>query len=311
MNPIEQLKKTVVARVNGVEINQFQLENALESVKEGMRTQGTRRDGKSSMDYGMRSFVLQKLIEREILFQEAKQLKITVKEEEMEKVLKKSLESFPSEDHFKASLVMSGITLDEYKRRLFYDVMVNKVAAQKVESLRKDTSWEEVKEYYERNKDRFTSAEMVKISLILIKCSPYAMEEEKKKALEKIQKIRDSKEDFGDLARQYSQAESASQGGYLGFVKRGQLHPFLEIAAFKTEVNQVSEVVKTENGFHLIKVHQKRNAGDVPKYEEVKEDLKRELDNQRGIAILADYVDQLKKKAKIVIVDKMLEGLTT
>jgi parvulin-like peptidyl-prolyl isomerase len=67
-------------------------------------------------------------------------------------------------------------------------------------------------------------------------------------------------------------------------------------------------VVKTEDGFYLIKVHQKRKEGEVLTFEQVKDDLKRELDNQRGITILADYVEQLKKKAKIQIVDKTLES---
>jgi len=312
VHPIKEMKKTVVARVNGVEINQFQVENAAEAIKAGMKTEGMRRDGKTSgksgMDQKMRVFALQKLIERELLFQEAKKLKITVKEQEMEEVLKKSIASFPSEGHFKASLVMSGINLEEYKKQLIYDMTVNKVAAQKVESLRKDTSPEEVRTYYEENKNTFVTPEYVEISYIFIKCNQFAPEKEKKEALEKVQKLRKSREDFAELAKKYSELPNASQGGYVGKVRRGELHPYLEISAFKTPVNQVSEEARTEDGFYLIKVHKKRGGGDLLTFEEVKEDLKRELDNQRGITILADYVEQLKKKAKIQIVDKTLES---
>ena len=312
MNPIDVLKKTMVARVNGVEINQFQVENAAEAIKAGMKTEGMRRDGKTSgksgIDQKMKIFALQKLIERELLFQEAKKLKITVSEKEMEEVLKKCMASFPSEGHFKASLVMSGITLDEYKKQLIYDMTVNTVAARKVESLRKDTTPEEVRAYYETNKSRFVTPEFVEISYIFIKCNQFAAEKEKKEYQEKLEKLRKSKEDFAELARKHSQAPNASQGGYVGKVRRGDLHPYLEIAAFKTPVNQVSDVVKTEDGFYLIKVHKKRGGGDLLTFEEIKEDLKQELDNQRGITILADYVGQLKKKAKIQIVDKTLES---
>ena len=312
MNPIEVLKKTVVARVNGVEINQFQVENAAEAIKAGMKNEGMRRDGKTSgksgIDQKMKIFALQKLIERELLFQEAKKLKVKVGEKEMEDVLKKSMAGFPSEGHFKASLVMSGITLDEYKKQLIYDMTVNKVAAQKVESLRKDTSPEEVRTYYEENKNTFVTPEFVEMSYIFIRCNQFAAEKEKKEAQEKLEKLRKSKEDFAELARKHSQAPNASQGGYVGKVRRGDLHPYLEIAAFKTPVNQVSDVVKTEDGFYLIKVHQKRKEGEVLTFEQVKDDLKRELDNQQGITILADYVEQLKKKAKIQIVDKTLES---
>jgi len=312
VNPIEVLKKTVVARVNGVEINQFQVENAAEAIKAGMKNEGMRRDGKTSgksgIDQKMKIFALQKLIERELLFQEAKKLKVKVGEKEMEDVLKKSMAGFPSEGHFKASLVMSGITLDEYKKQLIYDMTVNKVAAQKVESLRKDTSPEEVRTYYEENKNTFVTPEFVEMSYIFIRCNQFAAEKEKKEAQEKLEKLRKSKEDFAELARKHSQAPNASQGGYVGKVRRGDLHPYLEIAAFKTPVNQVSDVVKTEDGFYLIKVHQKRKEGEVLTFEQVKDDLKRELDNQQGITILADYVEQLKKKAKIQIVDKTLES---
>jgi len=217
-----------------------------------------------------------------------------------------SMAGFPSEGHFKASLVMSGITLDEYKKQLIYDMTVNKVAARKVESLRKGTTPEEVRAFYEENKGRFVSPEVVEISYIFIRCNQFAPEKEKKDALEKVQKISKSREDFAELARKHSQEPNASQGGYVGKVRRGELHPYLEIAAFKTPVNQVSEVARTEDGFYLIKVHKKRGGGDLLTFEEVKEDLKQELDNQRGITILADYVEQLKKKAKIQIVDKSL-----
>jgi len=315
MNPIETLKKNVVAKVNGVEINQFQLENAAEAFKAGMKTEGMRRDGKTSgksgIDQKVKILALQKLIERELLFQEAKKLKITVKEQEMEEVLKKGMAGFPSEGHFKASLVMSGISLDEYKRQLTYDMTVNKVAAHKVESLRKDTAPEEVRAYYEANKSRFVTPEFVEMSYLFITCNQFAAEKDKKDAQEKLEKLIKSKEDFAELAKKHSQAPNASQGGYVGKVRRGELHPYLEIAAFKTPVNQVSEVVKTEDGFYLIKVHQKKKEGEVLTFEQVKNDLKRELDNQRGITILADYVEQLKKKAKIVIVDKTLEGTET
>jgi hypothetical protein len=314
MNPINEMKKMVVARVNGVEINQFQVENAAEAVKAGMKTEGMRRDGKTSgksgIDQKMKIFSLQKLIERELLFQEAKKLKVKVGEKEMEDVLKKSMAGFPSEGHFKASLVMSGITLDEYRKQLTYDMTVNKVAAHKVESLRKDTSPEEVRTYYEENKNTFVTPEFVEMSYLFITCNQFAAEKERKDAQEKLEKLSKSKEDFAELAKKHSQAPNASQGGYVGKVRRGELHPYLEIAAFKTPVNQVSEVARTEDGFYLIKVHQKKKEGEVLTFEQVKDDLKRELDNQRGITILADYVEQLKKKAKIQIVDKTLEGPT-
>jgi peptidyl-prolyl cis-trans isomerase C len=203
---------------------------------------------------------------------------------------------------------MSGINLEEYKKQLIYDMTVNKVAARKVESLRKETTPEEVRAYYETNKSRFVTLEFVEISYLFIKCNQFAAEKEKKEYQEKLEKLRKSKEDFAELARKHSQAPNASQGGYVGKVRRGDLHPYLEIAAFKTPVNQVSDVVKTEDGFYLIKVHQKRKEGEVLTFEQVKDDLKRELDNQQGITILADYVEQLKKKAKIQILDKTLES---
>lgn len=312
MNPIEEMKKTVVARVNGVEINRFQLENATEVIKSGIRLDGMRREGKtggkSDLEKQMRIFALQKLIERELLFQEAKRLKITVKEEEMEEVLKKSMANFPSEGYFKASLIMSGITLEEYKKQLKFDMTVNKVVARKVDSLIKELSPEEIRSYYEENKSRFISPEYVEMSYIFIRCNQFASEKEKKEILEKLEKLRSSQEDFAELARKHSEAPNASQGGYVGKVHRGELHPFLEITAFKTPVNQISEVVKTEDGFYLIKIHNKKKEGEILSFEQVKEDLKKELNNQQGIKILADYVEQLKKKANIQILDKSLEN---
>ena len=126
----------------------------------------------------------------------------------------------------------------------------------------------EIAEYYELNKDeRFASPEQVHARHILVKAAPSASEDAKAKARKKAEdllaKVRDGG-DFAALAKKNSEDTSAASGGDLGFFPRGTMTPPFEEAAFALEPGQISDVVQTPFGFHIIKVEERREAGPKP-----------------------------------------------
>ena len=147
----------------------------------------------------------------------------------------------------------------------------------------------------------FKQPGQIHASHILVKVEPTAAKKEKAKARKRIQKIEKKLkkgEDFGVLAKKYSEGPSATKGGDLGFFGRGQMVKPFEEAAFALSPGKVSGIVETKFGYHLIKVTDKKPATAIA-FDKVKDKLKNDL-KQKSIREKVDkYVKQLKDKAKV------------
>jgi len=151
----------------------------------------------------------------------------------------------------------------------------------------------EVKEFYDKNPSQFESGEEVRVSHILLNT-----EAEAKAALERIKKG----EDFSRLAKALSKDPgSAGKGGDIGFFGRGRMIPEFEHAAFRLHPGEVSNPVKTQFGYHIIKVTG-RKEGKLLDFEEVKDSIKRHLIIERQKGLFDLLIDRLKKERKIEII---------
>ncbi|MCI2429706.1 peptidylprolyl isomerase [Candidatus Acetothermia bacterium] len=153
---------------------------------------------------------------------------------------------------------------------------------------------EEIKAQYEANKGKYATPE-VKARHILVSVEPNASEESVNAARAKIEEIKkqlDKGADFAELANKYSDDKgNADDGGDLGWFGRGRMVKEFEEAAFALEVGKVSEPVKTQFGFHLIQVDEKRVRG----FEEAKEDVQRDLTRQREDALFTAWLEAAKQ----------------
>jgi len=141
----------------------------------------------------------------------------------------------------------------------------------------------------------------VRASHILIKVEPKAKESEKEDALKKIKEVQEKQKkggDFAKLAKEYSQGPSNVKGGDLGFFKRGQMVPAFEEVAFKLKPGEVSEIVNTRFGYHLIKVVDKKPESTVP-FEEIKERIGQYLKQQKVQKEVKQLVEKLRKEGKV------------
>jgi peptidyl-prolyl cis-trans isomerase C len=161
-------------------------------------------------------------------------------------------------------------------------------------------SEEQLKEYYEKNKEKFKTGQEVDTRQILVKTEKEAKE---------IRAKLDKGEDFAELARRFSIDPSAkTTGGAIGFHAKGTLVPEYEAVAFKlTKVGQISPAVKTQLGYHIIQLQGVKPPAYTP-YEEVKEFIKQRIAQEQQNDVLEKYVSDLKAKAKITINAELLKG---
>ncbi|NOY69002.1 MAG: hypothetical protein GXP53_05845 [Deltaproteobacteria bacterium] len=159
------------------------------------------------------------------------------------------------------------------------------------------------KAYYESHKDKFTKPEQVHARHILIKLSSDAGDAKKAEAKKKIDEIVKKLKkgaDFAELAKTYSEGPSAKNGGDLGFFSHGQMVEPFEKAAFALKPGEISDIVTTRFGYHIIKLEEKKPAV-VTSFEEAKPALEEQIKRDEAKKAIDPYIENLKKNATIKI----------
>jgi peptidyl-prolyl cis-trans isomerase C len=174
-----------------------------------------------------------------------------------------------------------------------------------------EVSEEDVKAYYESHKDEFKTPEMVRSRHILIKTDPPASDNDKKKAKEKAEEILKkikAGEDFAKLASDVSDdTGSKPKGGELGFFPKGRMVKSFEDAAFSLKPGEVSGIVETQFGYHIIKVEEKKEPGMEP-FDTAKEKIKQKLLQERTKTKVTEFIEKAMKEANIEVHTEILTG---
>jgi peptidyl-prolyl cis-trans isomerase C len=242
----------LVARVNGVPIYKIDFDHAMENFVKSQGLSGKLSEAQSRQ---VREVVLDGLIGSELLHQKAQSIPIEVGSAEIEQTIAQTRESL-GEERFQEELRRRSMTETDLRHLVRQNLMVQKLI-QDLILPRVDVSEEEIRAFYEEHQSDMKKPERVEASHILVKSSPSDSAEKKAEARRRIEeaarRVR-SGEDFAVLAKQYSDDGTASQGGQLGNIQRGQTVPSFEEAAFRLHAGEVSEVVESPYGYHLIKV---------------------------------------------------------
>jgi peptidyl-prolyl cis-trans isomerase C len=169
----------------------------------------------------------------------------------------------------------------------------------------------DIKAYYESHKDEFKMPEMVRARHILIKTDPSASDNDNKKAREKaediLKKIK-AGEDFAKLAADLSDDPgSKTKGGDLGFFPKGIMVKSFEDVAFSLKPGEVSGIVETQFGYHIIKVEEKKEAGMEP-FDTAKEKIKQKLLPEPTKIKIKEFIEKAMKDANIEIHPEILMG---
>jgi len=287
-----------VAVINGVVITQAHFDKELKVNLERVSRQG--KQISEEQITALKKDVLDGLIEREVLYQESQKAGIKIDEQKVNDQMAGIKKRFPNEEEFKKALASMGLTEEEVRTQIQRGLSIRGLIDQKVANKIVVTD-EETKAYYDGNPQFFKQPEQIKASHILIKVEPTADDATKAAARKKIEDIRKKLTDGGDfaeLAKEYSEGPSAPKGGDLGYFRRGQMVKAFDDTAFSMKINEVSGLVETRFGYHLIKVYDKKPEQTLA-YAEVKDKIAQRLKQEKIEKGATAYVENLKKDAKI------------
>jgi peptidyl-prolyl cis-trans isomerase C len=295
----------VVAKVNGSGISQQEFDRSWEYFlqRSGIPATHSEKDGKL---VEFRKQVLDRLIDEELLYQEAKRLKRGASTEALEAEMTKARAQFPTPEAFKEVLAQSKITEADLRaiigRNLSIQAYVDTDLAKGI-----TVSDAEVHDFYMGNTDKFSSPEQARARHILVavdeKADDKTRQAAKAKADDLLAQLKGGAS-FEDLAKKSSDCPSASQGGDLGFFGHGQMVPEFDSAAFALKVGELSGVVQTKFGYHIIKLEEKKDAHVVPEAEGAAK-IREYLTAQKTAAAVEKAVKSLREKAKIELVMKL------
>lgn len=286
----------IVARVNGTPIYKADVESAMASF---MKSNGVGPDVPEEKKREIEQMVLDGLIGSELLAQKARTVAIEVPQAEVDQRIAQT-RSGMGDDAFQQELRKRGLTSEGLETMIRQNLMVQKMISEQVISAVQVTD-AEARSFYDQNQAQMQKPEDVEASHILIRSAAADAPEKKAEARRKIEealKRAKSGEPFEALAKEYSEDGSASRGGALGAVQRGQTVPAFEQVAFNLGVGQVSEVVESPFGYHIIKVTGKHPAGTAS-FEEARERIIDFLKQQKTREVLDKMVAELRAQAKI------------
>lgn len=295
--PVNLELKDPVAKVNGEEISKAQLEEAFNSAVQasGVKPEDLTPEQKLN---GYRQ-ILDELIMDKLVAKAAAAEVVT--DEEVNAEIEKIKKQFPSEEAFADQLKEAGQTPEKLAGAIRKMLQQQRWMKSQIKD-QDQVSEADAKAFYESNTKEFESPEMVKASHILFKTSKDDSEEvvkQKEEAAKKAAERAKNGEDFNALAKELSEEPGAKEsGGELGFFSKERMVPEFSAAAFSQEPGEIGGPVRTQFGWHVIKVSEKKPAGTTP-FEEVKDQIIAYLKSTKQREAVQDVLKKLKDSAQI------------
>lgn len=285
------MKKAIV---NGQEIGGEAVQFELDRLVRFYMSHGMTMDEVKKNLPKLEEKALDQAIGAKLLLDQAAKLDLPVSSADIDAEVAKVVEQVGGPENYKKALAAQGVTEEQFRKELEKGAKVNKLVEQACSSVADPTD-DEVAAFYAAHKDEYVAPEQVLCQHILVKGTDDA-------ALDKIKDIRarivDGKADFAEEAKKHSDCPSGQQGGSLGWFGRGMMVPEFDKAAFEMKKGEVSGIVTTQFGYHIIykadqKGGEKQTLVDV--HDQIRDLLRHEA---RGRAMDA-YVAELRDKAQI------------
>lgn len=287
---------TVLVKVDDQPVTQADLDAEIVQIQKMMKNRGIPQQQFEAMLKNIKPQILDGLIVRKLISRECDKEKITASPEEIAKEIENFQATLPKKTTLDDFLKQSGITRENFNRDVGEQV--------KIEKLLKvvPPTDAEIKAYYDENKSTyFEMPETVSARHILIQVKAdddSAKKDAKKKKAEDLRKKLNKGDDFAKLAEEHSDCPSKAKGGKLEAFARGHMVPAFEEAAFSLKTNEISGVVETEFGYHIIQTLE-HNPAQTKSLDEVKSQIAFRLKNKKMQEALETLVKQLKGSAKI------------
>jgi peptidyl-prolyl cis-trans isomerase C len=244
-----------VAKVNGTVLTETDLEEALNEIMPAGVFHGG-FSSKKRLQHRPQAF--EKMIEKELFYQEAVKQGIKVEKKVIKAERDRTIKRLGGDQKFKAALKKAGLTDEQYQEKLKKKHLVKRLITVEVKDKAQATD-EEIRVEYGKNKKKFMRPEARRITHILISVKANATLLERKakraKAREVIDKI-EAGEDMSVVAWDYSDGPYRVKGGDMGLVHQGRLYPTVEKEVFQLEPGRLSGIIETIYGYHVVRVEE-------------------------------------------------------
>lgn len=295
----------IVARVNNEVITKSELQHSIDSAEDEAKQDCENRctpEQLKSIAEDRRKTALRDLIDQSLLVQRGKDMGVSVEPDVI-----KQLDSIRQEnkleslDELEKKVSEAGLNYEDFKNNIRNSILTKRVISEEVGSHINITT-DEIQKYYDAHKQEFVRPEQVALRSIEVNTSGKSEAEIadlRKKAETALQRIKDG-EDFGEIAKRYSDGSTAKQGGYLGIYKRGELSKQLEDVVFGMKRNGLTDVMETRQGFLIMQVLEHYDEGEQS-LEKVRDEIHQKLYGEKMQPALREYLKTLREQSYVVV----------
>jgi peptidyl-prolyl cis-trans isomerase SurA len=295
----------IIARVNNEIITRSEFDKARQTADEDARQecQGrcTPEQLKANID-GREKTTLRDLIDQSLLVQRAKDMGISVEPELIKRLDQIRIENkLPSMEELEKAVSAQGLNWEDFKNNIRSTLLTQRVISSEVGS-HITISDDEVSKYYEAHKAEYVRPEQVALREIEVSTqgkTPEELPDLKKKAETALKRVKDG-EDFGEMAKRFSDGSTKAQGGFLGIYKRGELSKELEDTVFKMKKSDLTEVMETKQGYLVLQVLEHYDEGQQS-LAKVKPEIMDKLYGGRMEPAMREYLKTLREQSFVVI----------
>lgn len=296
----------IVARVNNEIITLSDLaraKQALGAEVEEECKQGCTPEQRAKLAKDKEENMLRDLIDQSLLVQRGKDAGINVQPEcikRMDQIRQQN--NIPTMEDLEKAVNDSGLSFEDWKSNLCNSILTQEVIRREV---RPDITSDDVKKYYEAHKQEFVRKERVFLSEIFVTTEGKKPEEipaQEEKAKKLLARIRENNDDFNELAKRFSDGTTAQEGGFLGNdgFTRDTLPANLAEPVFKLKRGETTDVIRTDNGFIILKVEQRFGEGLQP-VETVEGEIQNKLYYEKLRPAMRDYMKKLREDSYVLV----------
>lgn len=248
----------------------------------------------------LRDTIIEQAIDTKLILQVARERGISADEKTVDSRVEVVKSRFPSEDEFYQALASKGITFREYREQVAEQVLaqetIRRVLGEEI-----DVTDNEIREYYDSHPDEFVTEPRIKLAQIFLKIPTGSTPEEVDRLRQKAEQLRILIEDgveFSELAQKYSEGPYRDRGGVVGEVSPNEILPELEEIAFGLKTGEVSPVIQTNYGFHMLKALEAEPARKIG-FEEAKPLIEERISEMERSERYDDWIEELREDAFI------------
>ena len=295
----------IIARVNNEIITRSEYDKAVGQTEEDARQDCKGKCTPEQLESEIQSrkkTALRDLIDQSLLAQRGKDLGISVETDVVKQLDQIRIQNnLKDMDDLEKAVSAQGINWEDFKNNIRNHILTQKVVSQEVGS-HINISESDAQKFYDDHKSEFIRPEQVALREIIVSTEGKAdaeLPDLKKKAETALKRVKDG-EDFGEIAKRFSDGSTKDQGGYIGTFKRGELAKQLEDVVFKMKRNELTDVIETRQGYLIFQVLEHYDEGQQA-FDKVHEEIKEHLYNEKLEPAVREYLKTLREESYVVI----------